>query len=171
MTRWNDFQNNLHPAIPFVFLYDEIGNQTFDTSGSFHDWDTIRIISSHFNATAGEDRIYLNANSSGLFKITFECSYNGVTGGSTQTELYKNGSSIDGSTVSTYCDGNQQGSESMTYIIYLEKDDYIQIKTTTTANSVTSIAKSSRLIIEYLPMKGWNNSSGGRLEYQGGVMR
>ena len=171
MSRWNEVQNNLHPAIPFIFLYDDGGYQSFDTSGEFHEWDTIKVISPHFQYSEATDRIYLNTNSSGLFKITFECSYNGNTGGATYTELYKNGSLLEGATVSTYCSGNEQGSESLTYIAYLEKGDYIQIKTTASANSVTSISETSRLIIEFIPMKGWNNSSGGREDYKGGVMR
>jgi hypothetical protein len=68
-------------------------------------------------------------------------------------------------------DDDIKNCQSITYVIYLEKDDYIQIHTETDANSVYSMGETSRLIIEFIPMQGWNNSSGGRVDYKGGVMR
>ena len=178
MTRWNDFQNNIHPAIPFTFLYDKIGNQTFTSAGEFHEWDTLRIVSSHFNATAEQDRIYLNTNSSGLFKVTFECSF--ITYDEDDdllitSSIYKNGSQLEGSKVMCSATGGSsqadkvKNCQTLTYIVYLEKDDYIQIHSITDANSVNSLAETSRVIIEFLPMFGFNNGSGGRMDYKGVV--
>lgn len=180
MTRWNDFQNNIHPAIPYLFLYDEVGNQEFTTGGAFHVWDTLRIVSSHFSATADKDRIYLNTNSSGLFKVTFECSfitYDEDDDLLVTSSIYKNGSQLAGSKVMCSVTGGSsqdddiKNCQTLTYIVYLEKDDYIQIQTETDANSVRSLADTSRIIIEFIPMHGWNNSSGGRADYKGGVIR
>jgi len=178
MTRYNDLQNNLTPAIPFVFLYDIVGNQTFGTSGAFHDWDTVRVLSSHFDYTATKDRIYLNTNSSGLFKVTFECSF--VTYDEDDdllitSSIYKNGTQLGGSEVmcsvtgAASQDDDIKNSQTLTYIVYLEKNDYIQIETETDANTVYSIGNTSRLIIEFLPMYGWDNASGGRQDYKGVV--
>lgn len=180
MTRYRAHLNNLAPAIPFIFAYDEAGNQVFDSTGANHIWDTIKIITSHFEYTADKDRIYLNLNSSGLFKITFNCSfisYDESDDTTITTEIYKNGNLLAGSAVVSSVtagvsqDDDIKNCQSISYVVYMEKDDYIQIQSSTNANSVYSIADSSRIIIEFLPMKGWNNSSGGRIDYKGGVMR
>jgi hypothetical protein len=58
--------------------------------------------------------------------------------------------------------------------VYLEGHDYIQIKTVTdNADSVYSLAETSRIMIKWLPVKGWNNNAGGneKTSYRGGVFR
>lgn len=181
MVRWKDNQNGIKAAIPYLFMYDVGGNQTFGTATeTFHEWDTIRVASSHFNVTAEQDRIYLNTNSSGLFKVTFECSF--ITYDEDDdllitSTLYKNGTELEGSeTMCSVTGGASQAdkvknSKTITYIVFLEKDDYIQVESKTSANEVISLGNTSRLIIEFIPMQGWNNSSGGREQYSGGVMR
>ena len=180
MTRYNAFENNLTPAIPYVFMYDVAGAQVFGTSGAFHEWDIVKVKSSHFNATAEQDRIYLNTNSSGLFKVTFDCSFIGYDEDDDlliTSSLYKNGTVLAGAEVMcSVTAGSSQADkikncQSMTYIVYLEKGDYMQVKTETSANEVYSMGDSSRVIIEFIPMQGWNNSAGGRTQYDGGVMR
>ena len=58
------------------------------------------------------------------------------------------------------------------FILYLNANDYIQIKTTTALiGHMDSIANTSRLIVKFIPTRGWNNSSGGNINYKGEVMR
>lgn len=157
------------PSIPFVFLYDITGGQSFTTSLAYHTWDTEKIITSSFTYNNG--KIYLNTMSSGLYKVTFECSYQGAGSGIARTRIYKNGTIEVGSRGRVSFELAKRRYVSISYIVYLEIGDYLQIGADTSASSITTIAGTSRLIIEFIPMQGWNNSSGGRSEYKGGVIR
>ncbi len=180
MTRYRQFNNNLKAAIPCIFAYDEIGNQLFDTTGAFHEWDTIKTKSSEFLFTADDDRIKLETNSSGLFMVEFDCSF--LTYAEDDdlyitTAIYKNGTIESGGTsIITVTGGASQtskikNSQTIHFITYLNRGDYIQIKSTASANSVYSIADTSRIIITGIPMNGWDNNKAGREMYKGGVMR
>ena len=169
--RHRELTNEIKPAIPFLFLYDLGGNQTFD--GSFLTWDTVKIKSDHFSYTADDDRVQLKTNSSGLYKIHFECSLD-VSAGNTRLSIYKNGSELDGSYSETYSGTLGQTGlyehVSIDYITYLEKNDYLQIYgDNIDGTDGQSTPSSSRLIIEFLPMYGWDNASGGRQDYKGVV--
>jgi len=173
MTRYRASTNSITPAIPYLFTYDAGGSQSF--SGAYLTWDTVIVKTSHFNYTADDDRVQLKSNSSGLFKVSFESSLTGA-GGEGRVQLYKNGSAVDGSISNVYAGSIGQTAYKniivMNYTVYLEKGDYIQIYADSPAgNEPATIANSCRLKIEYLPMKGWDNSSGGRIDYKGGVMR
>ena len=180
MTRDREYNNNLKPAIPFIMLYDATGLQTFTSAGAFHTWDIIKTKSSHFHYTADDNKVQLNVNSSGLFNITFECSYSTATANqnSTTSQIYKNGTALDGSksTLCVYWGGGQGivicGTQTLHYVVFLAKDDYIQIKTNTGASgNVVSVPDTSRLLIEFIPMKGYDNNLAGRKSFVGKVSR
>ena len=171
--RYRESTNSITPAIPFFFAYDLGGNQTF--SGAFLTWDTVKIKTSHFQYTADDDRITLKTNSSGLYKIHFNCSMD-VSAGNTRFSIYKNGSEEDGSYSESFSGTvGQTGlyeNVNLDYIVYLEKNDYVQVYgDNINGTDAQSTPSSCRIIIEYLPMQGWDNSTGGRTEYSGGVMR
>ena len=172
--------NKITPAIPYLFAYDATGGQEFTSAGQFHTWDTLKIKTSHFEYSADQNRIALNTNSSGLLKIKFDCSY--VTydednNNYIATSIYKNGEALGGSiSVTGVSAGGGQvagilNCQTINYTVYLEKGDYIQIKSIASDNTIRSIANSSRISIEFLPAQGWDNSAGGREQYTGGVMR
>ena len=174
MTRHKVFTNKLKPATPCVYLYDSQGGQSFDATGQFHTWDSTKIITQHFNYPSNKDRIILEVNSSGLFMLQFDCSFTSHEKDicSIATSIYKNGIQEEGTTCYTTVTINYDYSISLNTILYLEKGDYIQVFTQTNqVDAITSIGNTSRLIVTYLPMQGWNNSTGGRIEYKGGVLR
>jgi len=167
--RYRESTNDIRPAIPFLFLYDTGGNQTFD--GAFLTWDTVKIKSDHFQYKSDDDRISLKTNSAGLFKLHFECSLD-VSAGNTRFSIYKNGSELSGSYSETYSGTIGQTGiyefVSIEYVLYLEKGDYVQIYgDNINGTDGQSTPSSSRLIIEFLPMYGWDNASGGREDYKG----
>lgn len=173
MTRYRDFNKDLKPSIPFIFLVDGSGQRTASTSGSFLIWDTILMKSSHFHYEPSTDRIILNTNSSGIYKIMFEVS---VQEQSAANEsywwLYKNGEKIEESkSICKSNDSNDAVHVAIFYYIFLEKDDYIQVEGEGDGGNCVTMANTSRISIEFIPMKGWDNSSGGRLEYKGGISR
>ena len=180
MVRYRENNNDLKPAVPFALLYDAAGLQTFTSAGAFHTWDTIKTKSSHFNYTADDDRIQLKVNSSGLFKITFDCSFSTATANqnSTTSQIYKNGTALSGSksVVCIYYAGGQTspicGTQTIHYVVFLAIDDYIQIKSTTGASgNVVSAPDTSRLMIEFIPMRGYDNNMSGRESFAGKVER
>jgi len=165
------------PAVPCVFLYDT-GEQTFTTSGVYHIWDTIKIKTSGFHYTADDDRITLLTNTSGLFIVEFDCSFY-TTANDTDviifTDLYKNGVRLDGGTCISTVSGSgtpiNRTSQNIHYVIYMKKDDYLQVLTTTSTNTTIQSGNTSRLLINFLPMNGWDNNMAGRVSFKGEVMR
>ena len=178
MTRYNAQEKNLKTATPLIFLYNASGNQAFNSSGAFHVWDTVEIKTSDFIYTPDTNKIYCGNTINGIYKITFNCSFldSDEESSIVVSQIFKNGTAVTGSSVA---DGgvscNQAGyySQSIVYFIYLTKGDYIQMYTYAPASSGTiyALSDTSRLSIEFVPMQGWNNSSGGQTNYRGGVMR
>lgn len=168
-----------YPALPSVILYDDTGNQTFTNGGEFHTWDSIDTKTTHFDYEIDDDSIFLNNNQYGWYEITFECSY--VTyeddNIAVTSQLYVNGSAIAGAKVTCSVAGTSEQTptilncQSLHFLVYLTGRDYVQIKTTTdNAGDTYSIAETSRLMIKFIPVKGWNNNAGGNINvsYKGG---
>lgn len=172
--RWGALINRLKPAIPCIYLYDKGGQQSFTSAGEFHIWDTKKIGTSHFSYEEDTDSVFLNTESSGLFMLEFDCSFTSHEEdiASIECSVWKNGAQLEGTEAYTTVTINYDYSISLHTIVYLEKGDYIQIRSQTNQiAAITSIGETSRLIITYIPMLGWNNSSSGRVDYKGGVMR
>jgi hypothetical protein len=104
MVRYKVSTNKLKPAVPCIYLYDLTGAQDFTNAGEFHTWDTTKVITQHFLYTSDSDRIYLEANSSGLFLIEFDCSFfidEPDAFSAVITSIYKNGVQEEGTLVET----------------------------------------------------------------------
>jgi len=160
--RYKEFTNTVKPSIPYFFAYDIGGGQAFGTDYSFHTYDTVIIQTSHFEYTADTNRIYLTTNSSGFYKITVQCSYS-----ASANNIYacscmgKNGVSNDCSYTLADIGKNDKGELSAVCVIFLQKGDYLQIATKSNTGTLTTIANTSKIIIEGIPMAGYNNQSGG----------
>ena len=167
------------PVIPSIQLYDS-GTQTFTTAGEFHTWDTIAFKTSDFHYVADDDRVIVQLPSAGYYEITFESSFTvGAPGfASATSQLYINGEAVEGSKACGCGYDSGQGSiacacVTLHFIKYFNANDYIQIETITSLGSVDVLTtpETSRLIIKFIPTRGWNNSSGGNINYKGEVMR
>ena len=165
------------PVIPFIQLYD-VGTQTFTVAGEFHTWDSIAFKTSDFHYTEDDDRVMINVPSAGYYEITFECSFtkSGSGFGAATSQIYINGEAVTGAKAvgCAYDTGQGQAScacMTLHFIIYLKARDYIQIKTTASANSLLSGLETSRLLIKFIPTQGWNNNNGGNINYRGRVSR
>ena len=167
------------PVIPFIQLYDT-GTQTFTIVGEFHTWDTVNFKTSDFRYTSDDDKVVINVPSTGFYEVTFECSFTiGEAGfASASSQLYINGEAVEGSKASGCGYDSGQGSVScacvtLHFIKYLNSKDYIQIKTTNSIASkdMLTVPETSRLIVKFIPVKGWNNNAGGKFSYKGNVMR
>ncbi len=169
---------NLNPAIPAIQLYDVGGNQLLN-GGVFHTWDTQSFRTSNFTYVTDSTKIILNRHGTGYYKITFECSFFSYeeTDIEILTKIYKNGSSMAGTNTLATVQGdgaqsmNIATSISLTFILLLQKGDYIQIYSLPTGNGAYTYANSSRLTVEFIPMRGWDNDRGGLESFRGGVER
>ena len=160
--------------IPYIYLYDIIGGQVID--GSYLTWDKTKIKTTHFQYTSDTDKIILGSNSSGYFLIDFQVSLTASGAGAiAYFDIYKNGTIVEGSRtyISVIYYGQTVWNQSGIIIcpVYLEKSDYIQIKGSVVGGSPTTVANTSRLLISFIPMAGWDNSAGGRIDYKGSVER
>ena len=165
------------PVIPFIQLYD-LGTQTFTVAGEFHTWDTINFKTSDFRYASDDDKIAIYVPSTGFYEVTFECNFtkSGAGFATATTQLFLNGSGVSGAKSINCAYDTGQGDAScafltLHFVIYLNANDYVQIKTTASADSLVSSAETSRLIIKFIPAKGWNNNAGGQISYKGNIMR
>lgn len=167
------------PAIPSILLFDDTGLQTFTSTGEFHTWDTQQHSTSHFRYKLDGDTVILENNQYNMYEVTFECSFFTQVSGTIiiYSELYKNGTAINGSRTYTSSVGSGQGTTtngnvSIHFLLYLKGGDTIQVKTiTNNAGATYSYTKSSRLMVNFVPIRGWDNSKAGRIEYKGSVLR
>jgi hypothetical protein len=160
--RYKEFDKKLKPAIPMIYLYDNAGDQEFTNTGAFHTWDTTEVRTSDFQYTSDTDKVTFVSSTSGLYKITFECSFrHSAYKESVTTNIYKNGGTVAGGRC--YEAGDRWLNHNITCIIYLKKGDYLQVHTITSDDECSAISMwaSSRLIIEYISMSGANNTTGG----------
>jgi len=165
------------PVIPFIQLHDT-GLQVFTTVGEFHTWDNISFKTSDFHYTEDDDRVLINIPSAGYYEVTFECSFtkSGAGLGAAVCTLYKNGEVVTGATAVGCAYDTGQGAAAcacitLHFIIYLKGRDYIQVKTTASADSLISGSQTSRLLVKFIPTQGWNNDNGGNTNYRGRVSR
>lgn len=174
----------LKPATPYLLLHDDVGGQVFmPPNGDFITWDNIKIKTNQFHYTADDDRVQINTNQSGFYEIVFECSYSGSHFSNIEATLYKNGVIVDGADTHCFCGQisyyNGQaytnavgyGSHTLTYVLFLEQNDYIQIKIKPTGYNATTLEDSSRLLVKFVPLRGWNNKTAGKFNDKGGVLR
>ncbi len=168
--RYGESNNTLKPGIAFVFLIDETGGQTFTSAGGLVTWDLTKILTKHFRYTSDTNSVHLRVNTSGLYKVMFHCCY-AVSSANLEAMVwvYKNGVVETNSKIHMHADVGKHTMLTLDYVIYLEYGDYIQIYVDTTAGTLTSMANTNRLIIEGLPMGGWNNNAGGREKSKSGV--
>ena len=165
------------PAIPSIQLYDS-STQVFTTAGEFHTWDTVSFKTSDFHYVADDDRVMLHRPSTGYYEITFECNFikSGDGLGIGICQIYKNGTAVPGAKAIGCSYSSRQEVSSCACVtlhfnMYLNGRDYIQIKTTSSIDSLISSAETSRLIIKFIPTKGWDNSFAGNENYKGEVAR
>ena len=173
----NTRNRTLTPVIPSIFLTDTDGEQVFSTVGEFHTWDTVVLKTSDFHYIVDGNRVQINRQGGGFYEISFEVSWK-----TTQilrqiwTDLYANGAKLVNSHAHTYVTGasgqpTYRDQHIIHYIVYLNYGDYVQVKSQSSGSNVTTDPESSRLIIKFIPIQGWDNNSGGKESYRGGVLR
>lgn len=174
----NTRNRTLTPAIPSIFLTDIDGEQVFNNAAlQYHTWDTVVFKTSDFHYTIDDDKVQINRQGGGFYEITFEVSWKTVqTLRDIYTDIHINGAELINSHVHTFVAGasgqsTYRDQHVIHYIVYLNYGDYIQIVSRGGGTNVTTDPKSSRLMIKFIPIQGWDNNSGGKESYRGGVLR
>jgi hypothetical protein len=183
MTQVRDrtINNEMTPAVPTLFIWsdeDQMIPQGADTVVTFNN---VVIQTPHFSFKPGTGRVILESDSSGWFMVFFETSITTYDEPASDTlggfRIFKNGVEIgEGMSYAStlYVPALQRGYVDYTGIkmpVYLEKGDYIDIRGRSLVGQMETIDHSTRLVINFIPMKGWDNSQAGRIEYKGGVDR
>ena len=167
--------NRPNPAIPFVFLHGTDGYVITDISTAIT-WDHKHFRTSEFGFTDGGTRITVarGTDVEGIYMIYVSAGAVKKAGNPTEfiLQFYKNGSACDcGKTHGSIGAGTEHGNAILIIAVYLHVGDYLEIYASVDAVSATVEEDTCRWIISALPMKGWNNSSGGSLRQRGEVDR
>jgi len=162
-------KRNLRAGIPYLFVRDEGGGQTID--GSFLTWDTVVTKTTNFIYPEDANKVRMRINTAGYYEVTFNISLSG--NGNAYFDIYVNGVAQTGSRV--YCGPVTSGQDywydscSLKFTVFLQNEDYVQIKGTMLTGTGETIANTSRLSIKYVPMHGWDNEKGGVKRRIGGI--
>ena len=174
MTRYREHQNTLKPAVPTFYAFDAEGGEQLNTIGINLTWDTVKIKTSEFEYTTDTDRIYMQSNTSGFYRITYKIIVGSSSVATNQigAEITVNGESIDQS-MSYEALPFQSAFTTLqaVTVVYLKKGDYIQLNGWTETGIVATEEFGAMILIEFIPMHGWDNSTGGQEVFKGGVIR
>jgi len=172
------------PAIPFIYLRQMEGYVSA-FAGSSHSWAwwATEFSTTDFSITYGKSAIQINT--AGFYEITHEADMYLVQGTCSYCYVsiyYKTGET--GSTYSevlgtrAYCnlgDSDNPGKLHLKHFMYLPKGSKIYLSYQASADWSNGLvyckSESERTSIKFVPMRGWNNSQGGAVNYRGGVMR
>lgn len=164
---------NIAPAIPFVYLHGTADLEITAVATAMT-WDHAHFISTDFNFTAGGTRVTINRGGEGLYRLYMNAGVEKKTGNPTHCifVVYVNGVAVacceNHSVIGA---GSEHSDAALITAIQLRGGDYIEIYASVDAGTGNLEENTARWIIEGLPMKGWNNSQGGRLRIRGGVDR
>lgn len=159
------------PAIPFIFLHC-LADETITTTPTAINWAHAHFITSDFHYTAGEGRITMNRGSTGMFKLYAQIGAIKATGAPTELtiSLYINGTLQDCCTVHGGISAQEHTDVTLIAAFQANMGDYIEIYVNVDNGTSTTESETARLIIEGLPMKGWNNNAGGKEHSKSGVV-
>lgn len=161
------------PAIPFIFLH---GTDAFNvtTTPTALTWAHAHNKTSDFGFVEGKTRVYVNRGNEGVYKFYASCGAFKATGNPTELVItvYINGVQCECATAhGSVGAGTEHGDATIVFARELKCGDYVEIFISTDNGTVTTEEETARLIIEGLPMKGWDNNHGGKLQLRGGIER
>lgn len=164
----------LKPAIPFAELYGS-DSFTVTTVAQNLTLDHSCYVTSHFTVNLGSGRIIFNrGNASGIFRIFASISAIKASGNPSYIAivLYKNGVACPCSTSYGFVGaGNDNSTAVMIACTELYPEDYLEFKVQVDDGTATIIDSACRVMVEGLPMFGWDNNKAGTKRFIGEVIR
>lgn len=152
------------PAMPVVFLHGIDGYEITSTPTPV-EWAHSHFITSDFSFINNTTQIRINRGAKGrIYKITTQMSAERTGGNPDELvlKIYINGVAQDcceahGAMSNTGVHGNI----TLVILIYANSGDYIEIYASVDAGTVETEPNTVRIIVEGLPIKGWDNNAGG----------
>jgi|GEM_PF-3484307 len=176
MVRIGSINGTIRPAVPWLEFY---AGQT-STATVSPDWNNIMweywqdeqlvICTSDFEYQTDDVEGRIKVNTSGLYLITLELGFtDGQKAAYVLTRFLINGDEI----VGTRASASISAQDKLIYItssrtLYIEAGDILTFQYTTDSDSVSFTDNNhGRLRIQFIPMLGWNNNTGGSVVNRG----
>lgn len=160
----NNRIRNIAPAIPFIFLHGTDEQVITDVATPIT-WSHSHFITSDFKFIATGTRIIINKTFKGrVYRVFVQVGATKKAGAPSYIELkiYINGVAqpccLTHGAIGSL--GNH-GDAILGSAVYANAGDYIEVYARVDAGSATVEADTARIIIEGLPMMGWDNGAGG----------
>ena len=163
---------NILPSIPYYFGYISTPS-TITTTGRLLSWTT-KTITDNFRQSSscskGLTTLKLGKTGKGMYEIKVNTSVIAGGNGSTASlHIYKNGATVTKSTA--YINANQRNNCNLSYFVYLEEGDTISIYGIAMSYNFVLLMNSCTFSISFVPNRGWDNNSGGKLISTAEVLR
>lgn len=164
----------LKPAVPYAGVYGSTAF-TVTTTPQVLTLDHSCFVTSHFRVELGSGKVVLRKGMyTGIVNFTASISAIKATGNPSYIllEAYKNGVACTCGKAYGYIGAGVDNSTAVLMgCTEISPGDYLQFKVTVDDGTATLIDDSCRVIIEGVPMHGWDNNRGGKLRITGDVIR
>lgn len=159
----NNRIRNVAPAIPFVYLH---GTDSFSITitPTPLPWAHAHFITKDFRFIATGTRVIINKSFKGrIYRVSaqFGAEKSGGNPTSIILQLYVNGIAVDCCKTHGAIAAGTHGDAALITSIYVNAGDYIEVYASVDNGTAIIEADTARLIIEGLPMMGWDNGAGG----------
>lgn len=169
----NTRRRKLAPVRPYIFLHGVDGAVVTNVPTALV-WGHVNMKTSELFYNEGDDKVVVKKGGAGIYEVTVSLCIEKKTAvpGHSTIQLYVNGTVLDCAETHGYMGGAEQHSNAvMIYNVYLDENDYIQTFVSVDNGSGLIEPSTGRFRMKGLPMRGWNNDSGGKISYKGKVMR
>lgn len=172
MSRAGEINGTIKPAIPWLEFYNA-QSSTADVAPLWNNimwefWTGVELVIQTGDFDYRQDAVEgkIKINTSGLYVISLDVGFDSTAASDTIiTRMLKNDIEIPGTRSIGTNNGYLQLVSSRT--MYLRTGDTLTFQYQCDENSTSFIANGSRIRIEFVPMCGWNNNSGGNVVFRG----
>lgn len=137
-------------------------------------WGCCPIKTSELHYACSDDRVVVKRGGAGIYEIDASACVEKAGGAPTHSvlQLYINGAYVCCSDAHGIIGtAGQHTNADLHYSVYLNEGDYVQIYISQDAGTGTVEDDTGRFCMKRLPMRGWNNDSGGIRKIRGERMR
>lgn len=165
------------PSIPYYFGYLSTATSPSTTPGKLIPWTT-RTITDHFKIeqtySGAVTKLRVGKTGKGMYEVKVNTSCNAGAASAASLSIYKNNKKLIGSTMTTTVAIGQSSSTAncnLSHLVYFEEGDIISINATALKSAFTILANMATFSLSFVPNRGWDNNSGGKLLTTGEVLR
>lgn len=152
------------PAIGFIFLHGTTDLEITATPAAIT-WDHSHIKTSHFAYTDGGTKVTVNRGGAGIYMVYLNAGIAKKAGNPVHSEftIYINGVAQPCCTGHSIIGAGAEHSDvALIVSVTLNYGDYLEVYASVDAGTGNLEEDTARLIIEALPVEGWNNGHGSK---------